>query len=183
MIDDYELLYLINENSEEALTELYNKYCNLIYYKIGKYSKNSNNFDDFFNEAIVAFFEAIREYKDDRKFTTFLNLCIDRRLNNYKKTITRKKNIPLNIAISLDEENIEYSSVIDNNPEKILMEEESYNLLRNTILKKLNYQEELVFKLREHNFSCREIANIIDMKLPSIYKIINKIRKKINTNS
>lgn len=179
MLDDYELLYLTNENNEEAINFLLKKYFKIIYTKSLKYS-NSNNIDDYINEGIQAFYEAIEMYNENTKFITYLNACLDKRLLNYKKMYDRKKHSILNNSISLEDERIPENLYADNksNPEVVVLNNEDYTYLRNRLLKKLDYNEELVFLLKEQNFSVKEISKIIDKKIQTIYRIIDKIKLK-----
>ena len=178
MLNDYELLYLIREKNEYALKLLYNKYHCFICYKVSNYSKTNYDFDDYYNEAISAFLEAIEEYKDNTRFITFLNICIERKLYNYKESLNRKKYTISNTSSRLDN-----SCIIakDNNtPEKIFIENENYNCIKNLIISKLTPREELVFNLKEQNFSSNEIARILDIKQYIVYKLLKNIRIKTN---
>ncbi len=184
MLDDYELLYLANERNEEAITQLLNKYLGLVYYKALKYTPSQKDIDDFVNEGLLCLYEAIYNYSDtdNVRFIKYLSICLDRKMINYKKSFTRKKFCILNNSISLEEFSIELdNSLMDNkcNPDSILSHIEDYELLRKRILKKLNSNEELVFILKEQNFSVKEISKIIDIKLVEIYNIIKSIRTKI----
>lgn len=184
MLNDYELLYLASEQNEDAINELLKKYYGLICYKAIKYSPSQLDTDDFINEGLLCFYEVIYNYSDvsNTKFIKYLNTCLERRMINYKKLFTRKKFCILNTAISLDEDSVDSDNLlIDNkyNPDSVLLNKEEYELLREKILKELNSNEELVFILREQNFSVKEIAKIIDMKLAEIYNIVKNIRTKI----
>ena len=179
MLDDYELLYLTSDNNEEAINLLLNKYFKTIYSKCLKYS-SSSNLDDYLNEGIQAFYEAIEMYNENTKFITYLNTCLDRKLLNYKKMYDRKKHSILNNSTSLDDESIPENIYSDNrnNPELILLNNENYTLLKNKLLRKLNNNEELVFLLKEQNFSVKEISKILDKKIKVIYRIIERIKIK-----
>ena len=178
MSNDYELLYLASEKDELAIEELYKKYYEFIKYKISKYKPAKSERQDYLNQANLAFLNAIENYKDDNKFITFLNICIDRALINYKKISNNKKNMLLNNAININD----ISTIIDDtyNPEKILLEEENYQETRKEILKRLSYKEELVFILKEQNYTFGEISQILDSNIEKIYKIMQEIRKKTN---
>lgn len=180
MLDDYELLYLASENNEDAINFLLEKYSKTIYLKSLKYCDTNNDIDDYINEGILAFYESMESYNEKTKFTTFLNACLDRKLLNYRKLQDRKKYSLLNNAISLEDQKISENSYIDNrnNPELVLLNNEDYTYLRNKLLKKLDYNEELIFLLKEQNFSIKEISIIIDKKIEVIYRIIKRIKLK-----
>lgn len=168
MKDDLELINLAKNNNILALNELINKYYNTLYIKSLKYNKN--DIDIYLNEARYSLYKAVKYYNNTTSFTTYLNRCLDRNLYEYyKKTI--------NNINTINDENIE---IIDNNlnPEIILMNEYKYNYLKNKIISKLTWKEELILSLKEQNFTVKEISEIIDDKIKTVYNTINRIKIK-----
>lgn len=183
MNNDYELLYMTGEDKELVEHLLYEKYKSLIYWKARKYSSSSIFFEDYLNEAILAFYEAVENYQDKYKFITYLNTCIDRNLLNLKKSLNRKRHKILNESVSIDDADIT-KLIIDkeskNNPEKKLIEELNYDELKNKIINNLIYEEELVFLLKEQNYTNKEISEITDNKIKKVYNIIKRIQRKMS---
>lgn len=181
MYNDYELLYLAKEDIDGIVEVLYKKYSNILYSKAIKYS--STNVDEYLSEAKISLYEAVETYRDDYPFLTYLNICLDRRLLNYKKHLNRNKHKILNeaLVINYEDTNTLISTQDErNNPEKILMEESSYIELREKILEKLTWKEELIFSLKEHNFTNKEISEITDNNLRTVYNMINRIKNKVS---
>lgn len=88
MDNDYELIYLAKE--DENLKEVvYQKYKNLIYKKIIKYS-NLNNIEDYLNESRLIVYETIDNYIDKAPFIVYLNKCLDSRIYNYYRKTTQE---------------------------------------------------------------------------------------------
>lgn len=180
--NDYELLYLAKENNEEIIQILFNKYKKIIYTKAKKYSKNSN-LDDLYNIAKLSFYRAIDNYRDDNPFATYLNVCLESSLSNQYKQTNTKKNKILNEAISIDDENNQILNIFydeKQNPETIYFEDYNYQKLKNKIIKRLTWKEELIFKLRIENYSVKEISEIIDYRLQTVYSILKRIQTKIS---
>jgi len=183
MYNDYELLYLAQEHNEDAINILYVKYKKVIYSKVSKYNNSKLLFDDYINEAKLAFYDAIEYYKDDTSFLTYLNKCMDNKLLNCRKSLNRNKNKILNEAVSINDEKIEMiipESDERYNPETMLMNETSYHELKEKILSKLTWQEELIFTLKEQDYTNKEISEITDNNLKTVYNIINRIKNKIS---
>ncbi len=178
MCDEYELLYLAGENNEYAIKELLKKYYNFLYSKAVKNCKIWNNFDDYMNEMILGFYNAIDNYNGDSKFITYLNACLDYKAHNYSILSNRKKHSILNNAISIEEITNISSDEDKYNPEKILLEEQDYLTLKRKIKRKLTSQEELVFSLKEQGFSIKEISKILDKKVQTVYKYYENIKRK-----
>ena len=104
---DYELLYLAGEDIELAINILYKKYNKLLYSKALQYSTSKENLEDYLNEAKLSLYDAVRSYQDQYSFKTYLNICVDRSLLNYKKTLNRNKHKILNEAITINNDNID----------------------------------------------------------------------------
>ena len=183
MYNDYELLYLAGENNEEAINILYEKYKGLIYNKAIKYNDSYLTLQDYLNETLYAFYEAIENYKDKVSFNTYLSKCIDNKLLNYKKSLDRNKNKILNESVPLTEY-IDILVSLENNklnPEEIIIDNLVYNDMRERIINKLTWKEELIFNLKEQNYNLKEIAEITDNNLRTVYNIIDRIKNKVSS--
>ena len=183
MDNDYELLYLLKEEPDEILDILYKKYNRILLSKIKKYNKWKMNSDDYLNIARLSLYEAAETYQDNNKFITYLNTWLDRSLINYKQSLNRNKHKLLNEAISIDDEEIDLGLNINDeryNPERQLFEETSYQELKEKILSKLSWKEELIFILKDQNYTNKEIAEITDNSLRTVYNINNRIKNKVS---
>lgn len=95
--NDNELLYLINECSEEAYSILNQKYKPLILSKIKKYNLRKHEAEEYYSEALICFHKAIKTY-DDKYFISFnryFDMILSRKFIdlNKKKTEGRKNNL------------------------------------------------------------------------------------------
>lgn len=183
MLDnDYELIYLAKEDDEFAIDELYKKYYQIIYTKAKKYSRNID-IEDLLNEARIAFYRAIDNYQDDNTFTTYLNICLESSLANYYKKNNRRKNKVLNEAIPLDDQTNNLLDTFSDdklNPEKLVIEEYSYNSFLNKIISILTWKEELIFTLKVQDFTVKEISAITDYNIKTVYNIIKRVQNKVS---
>ena len=135
------------------------------------------------NIARLSLYEAAESYHDNYKFITYLNKCLDRSLINYKKSLNRNKHKLLNDAVSIEDEQIDLGINLNDeryNPERILFEENNYQDFKDKILSKLSWKEELIFVLKEQNYTNKEISEITDNSLRTVYNIINRIKNKIS---
>ncbi len=183
MNNDYELVYLAKENDEIAIDLLYKKYYKLIYHMVKKYAAfNSQNEDVFFNEANLTFYRAVITYKDSNTFATYLSRCLYSSMSNCYKALNRKKSKILNEALYILDDDTDNSNIIVDHtydPQRILLEEEACRILKDKIIAELSWKEELVFELKIQNYSPKEIAEITDNNLKTVYNIIKRIRNKI----
>lgn len=181
MDNDYELLYLAQDNNDYAVEILRRKYDKLLNIKTIIFgNKVALNKKELFNEAEMAFYKAIDTYVDDYTFNTYVSNVIDNSLLNYIKKYNKNKNLVLNTAVSYDESpNILLLLGSDKyNPERCLFDHYDYYSLRDRIVNELSWREELVFDLKEQNYSVYEIAEITDNKPRTIYNIIKRIQSK-----
>jgi RNA polymerase sporulation-specific sigma factor len=92
--NDYELLYLINTGSDEALEIMLKKYEKLIYSMIHKFHVFNSNFDDAVQEARMSLLKSIKKYSEfeNKTFTKFFELILERKLIDlYHIEIKNKK--------------------------------------------------------------------------------------------
>ena len=74
MYNDYELLYLAQENNEDAVNELRKKYNNLLYTKALSYNRSSHiDIKELLSETEISFYKAVDNYIDKNTFKTYLN--------------------------------------------------------------------------------------------------------------
>lgn len=91
------LVILAREGSEGAFEKLLIKYQGLLLSVSQKYSnmcpEESRDFDDFLQEAKIAFFKAIETYNEDKKITfgAYAKVCIRNRLISYVRMLNSQK--------------------------------------------------------------------------------------------
>ena len=108
--NDYELLYLIKEENEDAKEVFFEKYRPLVEMKANKfysmYKNNGYELNDLIQEGMLALNSAIKDYEHEKdvKFNTFANVCIDRQLLSYIRDFNRQKHQVLNSSVSIDAE-------------------------------------------------------------------------------
>ena len=189
--NDYELVSLAQEENEDAIDILYQKYKPIIYKKCHKYLPFLKGVElcDLIQECYIVLSTAIKSFNQNNTstFYTFINLCLDRYLVNTYKKNTNTKNKLLNESISLDAIDDEELSLINliedntNNPELELNDELEISELYNKIMSKLTDLEECVFILKIQNFDYKEIASILDKDKKSIDNAIQRIKLKIKS--
>ena len=98
--NDYELLYLINENDEIAKDILKRKYAPLIYEKSKEYYQRNHydipsfSFDELINLGNSVLLRATKTYneKENALFYTYFITCLAREFSLYKRGLLAKKN-------------------------------------------------------------------------------------------
>lgn len=191
--NDYELLYLVAEENEEAKEMFYEKYRPLVEMKASKYYNYIKNkgyeLNDLVQEGMIGLSQAINDFKEQKnvKFITFASVCIDRQLLTFIRDINRQKHKLLNDSLSID-----YTSsnlgrplldiLFDDknlNPEDSFIDIESEEELKANIKKILTVKEYEVFELRCEDFSYQEIACLLNTTVKAVDGAMRRIKGKI----
>lgn len=191
--NDYELLYLISENNEEAKELFYKKYIPIIELKAKKFTKfvesKGYDYNDLVQEGMIGLSKAIKDFSDqkDVQFTTFANLCIERQMFSFMRNISTGRHKPLNESLSFDTTTNTYGKPLINilddkniNPETTFIESEEKEDLYNDIVSVLKDIEIEIFELRAKGFSYKEISSILNITEKSVGKHIERIKEKIS---
>lgn len=90
--NDNELLYLIKEGTEEALEILFAKYSFYIKLKIKEMYIEKNDYDDFFQEGLIALRTAINKFNEmnANSFFTFFDVILKRKFIDLLRKIKRE---------------------------------------------------------------------------------------------
>jgi RNA polymerase sporulation-specific sigma factor len=191
--NDYELLYLISENNEDAKELFYKKYKPIIELKAKKFTKyvesKGYDYNDLIQEGMIGLSKAIKDFSEqkDVKFTTFANICIERQILSFMRNISAGRHKVLNESLSFDTTTNSYGLPLINllddknvNPETTFIESEEKESLYNDIVSILNEKEVEVFDLRTKGFSYKEISGLLNITEKSVGKYIEKIKTKIS---
>ena len=185
--EDSELLYLIEENNEDALLELIDRYSATINALVAKYKTKALSLGleipDIYQEGLIGLINGVKNYNQEKEvsFKTYARLVIDRQILDLIKINDRIKHKSLNSAVSLDkirEEKTNLYNIIEmttSSPERNLINEEDKKELK----KILTNSELKVYELKYDGKSNREIAIILDKSTRSIENTIQWIKQKI----
>ncbi len=169
--NDYELIYMVRENDDNSRDILYQKYYPIIchiandYYQKNKYY--GFEFEDFLQEATLAFFRALINYneKENTLFYTFITICIRRKMMSFCQRISNKNNNFSSLdCISLDDIDIEDSR---SNFNHVFLDKEIENIIRD-YLYSLSFEKACIFELKFNGFTYSEISKLLDMPISSL---------------
>lgn len=179
-INDYEVMYMVRENDEEARGILLKKYVPIVSRIASKYlplvKAFGIDFDDLLQEGMIALNKAINSYDDNSGvlFYTYVLLCVERHIITYCRRSNNKKNYFLNYSIISDDYYLlkdDKSSVDEFVNEKLA--EEIFTRYKN--LFDIRYSS--VFELRYNGFTYKEISDLLDISIGTVDARLSKIRK------
>ena len=191
--NDYELVYEIRENSEDAYNILITKYTTLIhkiaYEYFRKYKSFKVEYEDLIQEGHVGLYQALNDY-DERSclFYTYATICIKREIERFIKTFIRNKHMVLNNAISFStpldtngELLLEDYISIGRDVEDIVIGDMNYNSIMN-LKYDMSFEMAAVFELKANKFTILEISVLLDMPRRRVERYLLKIKKIIKAH-
>lgn len=194
-LSDEDVIKLIKQGDNQALSYLLERYKELVNIKVGKYYIVGAEREDTVQEGMIGLFKAIKCFDSQKQnsFKTFANICIERQLITAIKTSNRQKHMPLNSYLSLnnsaydnednDEELINtFDSKTIEDPLDTLMKKEYYEQIESTIDKTLSGFEKQVLNRYIKGESYVDIAAKLDAPVKSVDNAIQRIRKKAIKN-
>ena len=194
-LSDEDVIKLIKQGDNQALSYLLERYKELVNIKVGKYYIVGAEREDTVQEGMIGLFKAIKcfDAQKQNSFKTFANICIERQLITAIKTSNRQKHMPLNSYLSLnnsaydnednDEELINtFDSKTIEDPLDTLMKKEYYEQIESTIDKTLSGFEKQVLNRDIKGESYVDIAAKLDAPVKSVDNAIQRIRKKAIKN-
>lgn len=190
-LNDYELIYYINENNEEANNIIIKKYEPMITSIVNRMMKSCPYLglekSDMIQEGMIGLNHAIGYFNEQKDITfyTYAKTCVERRLISVIVSAQRQKHKNLNESISFDTEDegtLEYFLKDDStNPEKIIMSKESKKQIVELIEEKLTDFEKQVFELMLSYFNYKEIADMLDKEPKQVDNAIQRIKVKVKS--
>lgn len=166
MKKEEEIFELLKTNRKLGIEELYKNYSKLVYGVIYSILKNTDETEDVLQNVFVKIFKLDNEKLPTKSHLSWLYSVAKNETINYIKKHSKEKNY----------ENLYEITDNDTEIEKVLDKEYFNKLIENLPPKQ---QEILSLKIIS-NLSFREIANILDMKIPAVqwhyYKSLNTIK-------
>lgn len=173
-VNDYEVMYMIRENSEDAVNLMYKKYMPFIRKIAAKYFNSVKNcgveFDDLVQEGMIALNNAILSYKEnnDVLFYTYFTICLERHFITYCRNVNSSKSYYLNTSVRDD---LFYSLAGKEEFSIPLIACEEFTEYKNNF----DFLDANIFELRFNGFSYKEICKLLDLS----YKVVESRLVKI----
>lgn len=180
---DEELIFRLRQGESEISDYLMEKYKEFVRKKARAMFLIGGETDDLIQEGMIGLFKAIQNYQADREasFRTFAGLCIDRQLYSAVQNSNRQKHQPLNTYISLSDE--KESDTLEgswsDNPETVLIDQESTKNLEQEIMQSLSPMENKVLDYYLRGYGYVKIAELMGKSPKSIDNALQRIRSKI----
>ena len=154
---DNELTYYFHDNNEEAIDLIYDKYKYIIDVLLNKYRRVflalNIDVDEVRQEANLAFSNAIYTFSDDKdaSLSTFISLCVERKIKTVIKKYETLKNKVFSDSISFDGYNdgISLENIIGDETYEPLKKIENIDTIEKLNLDYLSFR---CFHLKDYSF-------------------------------
>lgn len=190
---DSELYSMVCESSEDAKELLYSRYKYVIDVLVKKYlytaKKLGVEYNDLYQEGLVGFADAINRYDENKNtlLSTFISVCVERRLQNTILKAGRLKNKLHLESLSLDHEygenQIPLREMIQDqknyDPLQGITKQEDFDELSFTIKKELSQKEFEVYQLMVSGLTYQDIAIFLNRTPKQVDNTIQRIKNKI----
>lgn len=138
--------------------------------------------DDLMQEGMIGLVQAIRSFDSTRgtPFSAYAAACIGHRMLGAAKAAGRRKNLPLNRYLPLDEasERVEAAGE-GGNPESLVIRREEAEALRQRIAGRLSDFEQSVFFLYLTGCSYGEMARRLGRPVKAVDNALQRTRRKL----
>lgn len=184
-LSDEEIVKMAQGGDKDALDHLIARYRNYVYSKANTYFLVGAEREDVAQEGLIGLYKAIKDYDGTcgSSFKHFASLCVSRQIITAVKAATRKKHMPLNSYVSLDDENegedVSFIASESENPENIVISQEELESVEFKINKTLSKMEMQVLMYYTGGMSYEEIAAMLKKSVKSVDNALCRIKKKL----
>ena len=191
LTDEEIVLDTKDNDNEEALVFLINKYRNFVRAKARSYFLIGAEREDIIQEGMIGLYKAIRDFRNDKlsSFRAFAELCVTRQIITAIKTATRQKHIPLNSYVSLNKPIYDEDSdrtLLDvlsgskiSDPEELVISREEFIDIEEKMGEILSDLEWKVLMSYLDGKSYQEIAVELTRHVKSIDNALQRVKRKL----
>ena len=191
LTDEEIVLDAKDNDNEDALVYLINKYRNFVRAKARSYFLIGADREDIIQEGMIGLYKAIRDFRNDKlsSFRAFAELCVTRQIITAIKTATRQKHIPLNSYVSLNKPIYDEDSdrtLLDvlsgskiSDPEELVISREEFIDIEEKMGEILSDLEWKVLMSYLDGKSYQEIAVELTRHVKSIDNALQRVKRKL----
>ena len=181
---DNELINLVRKGSDSAFNQLIFRYTGMVSLLSKKYFSPSLTADDWFQEGMIGFLDAVRTFSIDggASFATYATVCVRNRLNS-----SLKKAMNSSAAQATDQIELQHDIIPSvDSPEDSYIENENYRIFTQSAFSLLSETEQKAIGYYLAGFSYTETAKILGISEKSVDNALcrakGKIRKSLGDN-
>lgn len=182
-VNDFEVLYLVEENQSEYKNVIFEKYKPILkkiaYFYSLKLKNYGFDYDDCFQEALIGLNHAIDsfDFNKDALFYTFALVCIRSRLNSFVSKSLGNKNKILNESMFFNKDDLyEIENIVP-----VYFDDLHLSFYEKVLKFKnsLNDTQSQIFELKYNGFTNKEIGELLEINPRIVYNNVCYIRDRM----
>lgn len=173
---DEQLVFLTQENNEEAFVLLVTRCMPMLQYLSYKYRSAQFESDDLVQEGLLALLSAVRAYREDQgvSFRTYAHTCIrNRMISALRHSGADTEPLPKT------DEPYDLTESQQNDPAVMLVRSEELQQMRSRLRGLLTPVEYPVLMLYLGGYSYREIARRLSITTKAVDNALQRLRRKL----
>ena len=186
-MDEVELLKMAKMQNDDAFNQLVDYYKPYIHALSRRYFIIGAEDEDVYQEALIGFFRAVMNYKEDSKasFKTFATMCMNSQIQTKINKSRNEKNKPLNEAVGVDEESEDldgwaYVFMTDElTPEEQLINKQKIKKILDYIKSEFSEIQRKVLRAYLYNYSYAQIAKMVGKESKFVDNCLTQMKKKL----
>ena len=189
-LTDEQLITKLRSGDTKIMDYILDKYKPLVRKKANTMYLIGGETDDLIQEGMIGLFKAIRDFRLEKEtsFFHFAELCITRQIYTVVEASNRKKHVPLNTYVSfyseVGEEGVPLAETLTaselDDPEQLVIGQESLNLFLERLRKKLSKMECEVLDDYLSGLNYQQIAAKMGKTPKAIDNALQRIKMKVS---
>jgi RNA polymerase sigma-70 factor (ECF subfamily) len=182
---DHELMRRICSGEAAAFKQLVEKYQWMVMKTIYRYIGNHHEVEDLAQEIFFNVYRAAKRYIPQAKFSTWLYRVVANHCLNYRRTLKRSVLLTSvdNSSSGSESPSLQLSQPQDQQPEKLLAQQELHAALRKVISELPDKQRMALILYRFEDLSYKEIAKVLGCSLSAVesllFRAMTSLKKKL----
>lgn len=188
-INDYEQIYLIKENDDEAKDIMFKKYRPIVFSIATKYYQKlpslGIDLDDMVQEGYIGLSNAINSFREDNTacFYTFSVVCIERQIKAYCRRFLTNKGKFNNSLLSIDNDSLNTQVIYVKEDVSSLNNPDAYLVSLFDYIECIHFKNSLegldsyIFELRCNGFKYKEISKLLDISYSRVDVVVHRLKE------
>jgi RNA polymerase sigma-70 factor (ECF subfamily) len=175
--DEAEIIRRCKQGDLSAFNELVKRYEKLVYNFAYRLTNNYDDANDIAQEALIRVFSAIKSFRGDASFTTWIYRITTNVFLDERKRARAHPHTSLDEHVELEESSI-VRQIEDPSPQPLaqIEEKEVGNILNNAVSSLPEYQRTMVVLYHTEQKSYEEIAEIMNLPIGTVKSRLNRAR-------
>lgn len=179
-MDEKEFIKALKSGSQQAFSELVEKYQGLVTNACYGFLMNKDDADDLAQEVFVEAYHRLSAFREDSKISTWLyRIAVNRSIDEIRKMTRKKRFAHLTGLFTKEDKPLPITDPDEHNPHKEMESEQRLQIL-NSAIDKLPGNQAIAFRLSKfEGLSGKDISEIMDVSLSSVEALVHRAKANL----